>query len=230
MKEVNAVNKRCQKCKKLLPVAFFSKKTKSADGLQAWCKDCQKENSQVNSVLRKKRKHNNELTILSYYHRKHGLEYRFLESKKKKGYRKYIVYKCLDCGEEVESSIKAAIANKFICGHCDENKNTKKAHEEIFTATWNSPEYPEVQPCQCENHSCNECHEISPETNSELHKLNDGLTRDEILNKIEKIRSQLKQQKTMENVHVIVLQVPQQNPEQCEKKGFWNWIKSLFHK
>lgn len=229
MKEVNAINKRCQKCQKLLPVAFFSKKTKSADGLQAWCKDCQKENSQVNSVLRKKRKRKNELTILSYYHRKHGLEYRFLESKKKKEYRKYIVYKCLYCGKEVESSIKAAIENKFTCGHCDENKNTKKVHEEIFTTMWDSQEH-SIQQCQCENHSCNECNEISPEVNSELYKLNDGLTQDEILNKVEKIRSKLRQQKAMENVHVIVLQVPEQIQQQSKKKGFWNWIKSLFHK
>ena len=239
--EVKAINKRCPKCKQLLPVVFFNKSTKNDDGLQRWCKSCKKENSRKNYVLHKKRKHNNELTLLSYYHRKHGLEYNFLESKKKNDYRKYISYKCLNCGTEIKSSIKDAIVNKFICDDCNKIDNKKllssskinpsKKHEEIFTAVWTYPKHLQ-QECDCKNNCSENCEKNEykmPESllQQKVEELNKDLMNDEIIKKIKTLHK---------NIHhsqspvLLIIEVPQKQQLKELKKGFWNWIKNLFHK
>ena len=42
MEESKKGFKRCSKCGRVLPLAFFNKKKSSKDGLQYYCKDCQK--------------------------------------------------------------------------------------------------------------------------------------------------------------------------------------------
>ena len=91
------INKKCPRCGKMLPSAFFSKKTKSKDGLQDYCKSCLSKMLKQSRKNKKKRLHNNELAVLSYNAKKNGLQYHFIEQKKKNGYRQNIIYKCLDC-------------------------------------------------------------------------------------------------------------------------------------
>lgn len=208
------VNKKCKKCKQLLPIAFFSKKTKSKDGFQEWCKFCQKQNYKKNNELKKKNKRNSQLNILSYYHRHYGLQYEFLQPKKKNDYRKYIAYNCLNCGSKIKSSIKTAIKNKFVCICCADNNNIKtlinKNKSDLITK------------CTCED-----CKNTNSEFNYNFHKLNDELTKDEIFNKIKNIHNKLRQNNNLEdNIHIFLIQT---NEKKHEKVGLWNWIKNLFN-
>lgn len=218
--EIKAVNKKCKKCKQLLPVAFFSKKSSSDDGLQEWCKFCQKENSKTNRELHKKRKHTNNLNLLSYYHRKYGLEYNFLESKKKLGFRKYISYKCLNCGVEVKSTIKTAIKNKFVCCNC--NKVNFEQKEQIQEQNQN-----------CENY-CNDCNTCNTKQKQEYTPKGmvfDNL--DEVL-RVLRAKEQPEDISNLKHVKVIIIEkpviqnIPVTNTLVKEKKGFFTWLKNLF--
>lgn len=40
--------KVCPKCGRLLPVDAFNKSSKHGDGLQCWCRECQRENYEAN--------------------------------------------------------------------------------------------------------------------------------------------------------------------------------------
>ena len=42
MYNVEVKTKRCSKCGRVLPLAYFNKNKMAKDGLQYWCKDCQK--------------------------------------------------------------------------------------------------------------------------------------------------------------------------------------------
>lgn len=117
------VNKRCSKCKELLPVAFFCKKTKSKDGLQDWCKTCQRKSFVERKEAKKKKKRNQALSVLSYYKNRHNLDYHFTHAKTKGRERDEIEYTCLNCGTLVKSKLKDAINNKFKCDHCLSNNN-----------------------------------------------------------------------------------------------------------
>ena len=124
--------KVCTHCKKQLPVTEFYVDRHSKDGLQNWCKSCKNESNRKNQIKIKNQKRNTELKRLSHYHLKHGLEYELKGDKLHKGLRKYVVYKCLDCGKEVESKVTTAWEHKFKCDDCLEkslaNKPQKRAY------------------------------------------------------------------------------------------------------
>lgn len=73
----------------------------------------------LNSYQNKKsQKRNTQLKRFSTYHLKYGLEYKFKGRQKKGANRQVVVYKCLDCGKQVESTLDLAWAYKFRCNDC----------------------------------------------------------------------------------------------------------------
>lgn len=219
MNEVNKpVFKKCSKCKELLPVAFFSKKTKSADGLQEWCKNCQSDNSKYNRVLKKENEYKRQLSKLSYYKRNHDLKYSFIGNKSKKERRKNIHFECLNCGYIMNSTIKDAIKNKFLCKRC-----------------LNPEEYKTTNIIS--NHKCN-CKECSSECDKSKVEQKQNIKNFDLENI-------LKQHKNNEsctafgfNNHPIrVIMIPmydsfgdQTKREQKKENRFIKWLKGLFNK
>lgn len=226
------INKKCPRCGKMLPSAFFSKKTKSKDGLQDYCKSCLSKMLKQSRKNKKKRLHNNELAVLSYNAKKNGLQYHFIEQKKKNGYRKNIIYKCLDCEREVQSSISEAIKNKFKCSNClsldNENKILKKQYEYNKNLLDNCDNHCEYDSCNChQNENCKEINEVN-EIKDQFQLTQQE--HDEIMQRIKEIRERVMNQKQYSvtpHIHVFVIQ---SSKVQENKKGFWSKIKNLFHR
>jgi len=187
-----------------------------------------------------------KLKRLSTYHIHYGLEYEIVGKLKKHSNRDIIKFKCLTCGKSVTQDMDMAWAYRFNCKDCAQHidglptnelvkpdtfkpdiitpfstkksTNSSVVHEETFTATCE----PTHQNCSYDNcqHDCIECEE-----QSEL--LPQG-SKDQILEKIKEIREKIVEHKEQaSHIHVFIVEVPEY---QKEKKGFWNWIKSLFHK
>lgn len=52
MEQDNIITKECAHCHRTLPVTEYYKKKGTADGLQCYCKQCQKE---INNVFKRKK-------------------------------------------------------------------------------------------------------------------------------------------------------------------------------
>ena len=116
------MTKVCKHCNRKLTEDHYYKCNNSSDGLQSWCKDCNRESNKMRYKLgltkilsQDEIKHN--LIALKNYRINKGLEYTFIGSKKK-GKNRRIAYKCLECGQIHKSSLKEAINYKFICPKC----------------------------------------------------------------------------------------------------------------
>ena len=110
--------KLCTKCGQEKFLTEFYKKTKSKDGLQQWCKDCQNQSTEQARQKRKLQKRNTQLKRFSQYHLNKGLDYRIKGRRTKNSNRQEVVYKCLECGEQVDSTLDLAWAYKFLCKKC----------------------------------------------------------------------------------------------------------------
>ena len=119
------MTKKCPHCKRELTSEHYYKCTSAPDGLQSWCKECNKESNRMRYKLGLKKisshdeiKHN--LIKLKNYRKNKGLEYTFIGNKKK-GKNRKIIYKCLECGQMHKSSLKEALNFKFTCPKCSSN-------------------------------------------------------------------------------------------------------------
>jgi len=53
MKNIKVTEKRCRNCNETKPASEFNKHYKSSDGLQSYCRECQRETSKKNASLKR---------------------------------------------------------------------------------------------------------------------------------------------------------------------------------
>lgn len=255
MKETNnavniPVNKRCRMCNKLLPAAFFYKKTKSKDGLQDSCKDCQdayfkqlrqKKSKVALEKLAKKVKTNanvsraTKLKRLSSYHLTYGLEYEIIGKLKKGKNREVVCYKCLTCGKEFTADFDTAWSYRFNCNECVDKIPGLPTSDLVKPNTF---KYDTIRPWPKHDsklssdsnedvcsHNCDECNCF--EGAEEIQQTE----RDIILEKLKELRAKAPQTH-MPHVHVIIVEVPkiQNVPLKVKKDNLWAKIKKFFHR
>lgn len=239
--EVNIpVNKRCRMCNKLLPAAFFYKKTKSKDGLQDSCKDClnayfkehrkKKSKPTLKKLVKEVKTNSNasrstKLKRLSSYHLNYGLQYEIVGKLKKGKNREVVRYKCLTCGKEFTADFDTAWSYRFNCDECVckipglPTDNLVKPDTFKFDVIRPWPKSNSSNTSTSNNEcDCEECH---------------CEDKDEILEKLKEIRHKASEQNLPE-VHVIIIEVPkyEEGLLKTNRKNIslWSKIKKLFHR
>lgn len=213
--------KVCTKCKQEKLVSDFYKKSNTEDGLQYWCKECQNESNKKTHQKKKLQKRNTQLKRFSQYHLHKGLQYKLKGPRTKNSNRQEVVYNCLDCGKEVDSTLELAWAYRFKCDDC-RLKGTSlplfesKKQQEVNNK--NSKLYKKLNEHKCSCHNCKETH---PEENTELNNLYEWIRQQDHTN----IKSRT------ETVKVIYIPVVKQSAEQPKAENrFIKWLKKLFNK
>ena len=235
--------KACTHCKQIKSVNHFSRCNQTKDGLQYWCRECHNEQNHSNYSKRADKKHHANAEKIRYYKNKYGLEYTLLRSNNSEDRKsRNILFKCLVCGKEVKCSLNVATKNKFRCVDCLKNvepkKQLSKRKTNGNTSTLVKPSKNDVTynykvkkgklhknyNCECEN---NECTCTDHDLQNQVEELNKDLTSDDIIRKIETVRSRIRNGQTP---ILLVIESTSNNTttEQPKKKGFWNWLKSLF--
>lgn len=118
-------HKLCPKCNKVKSLDDFHKRSKSKDGLQPYCKECQNLYTMNRAKATTKRARLNLLRRLSYYKQRHGLEYEFIGKQKHNKFRNSIRFKCIKCGCWEQMTIPEALTNHFICSHCLDKRSNE---------------------------------------------------------------------------------------------------------
>lgn len=223
MKEIPEA-KVCSRCNRLKSLYDFYKCKDAKDGLQPWCKDCQKEydrNKRISKSNQQKQinKDNRvaELKRLSQYHLNYGLDYEFIGKKTRNKIRNKIVYKCLTCGKIVKSDLQTAWSYRFNCEDCAKNIPGLPT-EEIRKPSNFTPKVIQLKStkynkqCVCDNDSCNTCESHNNETSIAL--------------------KSPKQKSLEEYIKVIIVPVPQyiEKPQPKNKLTIFEKIKKIFHK
>ena len=203
--------KRCSKCEKVLPLTSFSKKTKSRDGFQEWCKNCQSESNKESNIRRLNKKYHSYHERLRYYKNKYGLSYTLLKSSSERRSKK-VSFKCLHCGNEIECLISKALERKFLCDDCIGTNDSIKNKGPLM---YHSNKEEVKHKC-----SCNNCKETHSEENTELNNLYEWIRQQDPTNI----------QHRTETLKVIYVPVVKQLVEQPKTENrFIKWFKKLFN-
>ena len=205
---LQVVKKKCVRCKQDKLLNEFNKSSSTKDKLQPYCRECQ-HNSQVERNKKiKLKKRNTKLKRLSHYHLTKGLSYRFKNSKNKSSERNIIIYKCLDCGKEVEATLDLAWQYRFKCKDCNSKGTTHSlflTKEQEKQNKKNNNIYDKLN----KEHSCVCCSNKKENEEYTSTKFNSA--------SIE------------EQVKIMIVPIPQYIEEpKKEKTSFFAWIKKLF--
>lgn len=210
--------KVCSKCHESKFLSDFYKKSGTKDGLQCWCKDCQNESNKKTQNKKKLQKRNTQLKRFSQYHLTKGLQYKIKGPRTKNSNRQEVVYKCLDCGKEVNSTLDLAWAYKFKCKECFkkgtstplfEQKNTKAVKQE--------KKYDKLNSHKC---SCKDCNDNSKDIG------NPALTTNAWLNYIRELNNN----ECHQTVKIVYIPVKEEKQESPKQNRFIKWLKKLFNK
>ena len=199
--------KVCTHCGIEKSTTEFSRCKDTKDGLQYWCKECQAEANKERTKKIKLQKRNTKLKRLSTYHINQGLQYKFKEPQKKNSNRQVIVYRCLSCNKEVESTLDLAWEYRFNCKDCNSKGKTKPlfvTEKQLQKQENDSKVYKELN----KEHTCN-CY----------------------FDKKEENKTGFVQYQPDEHIKIVVVPIPQYIDKPVEeKKGLFNWFKKLFHR
>lgn len=210
--------KVCRRCKQEKFISEFGKSINRKDGLQHWCKDCLKEANKKRYDKIRRQKRNTKLKRLSYYHLTKGLQYRFKDPMNKNSIRDVVIYKCLECGKEVESTLESAWKHRFKCEQCVSKVTTTPLFEQKNTkAVKQEKKYDKLNSHKC---SCKDCKDNSKGID------NLTLTTDDWLNYIRELNNNECHQ-TIKIVYIPVKEEKQESPKQSR---FIKWLKKLFNK
>lgn len=214
--------KVCTKCKKEKLVSEFHKKSDTNDGLQFWCKQCQSEANKESQKKKRLQKRNTQLKRFSQYHLNKGLQYKIKGPRTKNSNRQEVVYKCLDCGEEVNSTLDLAWAYKFKCKECFkkgtstplfEHKNSNVIKQDKLYNKLNNHK------CSCGSHTCKKESNIE-DSNDYIKELKESSNKYPI------------QWETVKVIYIPVKECSDPIEEVPHKKEnrFIKWFKKLFNK